>query len=137
MTFTRVVLFAAAVSLLVPAAALAKGKVGLWSSTTTMTATGLPAQSRAATYCMTAAEVASNTPSDAPGCAYSNVTVNGRTFSADMVCSGQVSASGHTDTTYDTDTHYTSTVTMNVQGATLVNSVEGRWLKDDCSGAQH
>ncbi|HEY0302531.1 MAG TPA: DUF3617 domain-containing protein [Rhizomicrobium sp.] len=127
-----------AAALLLPGAALAAhGKAGLWSSTTTMTMPGMPAQSRAATYCMTQAEVASEAPAADPrsGCVYKNMSVQGRTYNADMVCTGQFKGTGRFSTTYDSDTHYTATIAIAGEGFSMTNAVEGKWLKADCAGA--
>ncbi|HXC55705.1 MAG TPA: DUF3617 domain-containing protein [Rhizomicrobium sp.] len=136
MVFRRVIL-GAVTALLLPAAALAAhGKVGLWSSTTSVAIPGMPAQTHTATYCMTAAEVGSDTPrSTNPSCVYQNVHVSGHTFSADMVCKGQFNATGHFTSTYDSDTHYTAEIAIATNGMTMTNTVDGKWLKADCGGA--
>ena len=129
----------AVVLLFVPGAALAAhGKAGLWSSTTTMTMTDVPPQTHSATFCMTAAQVNSDTPvSQNPDCTYINVKVSGHTMSADMVCKGKFNATGHFSSTYDSDTHYTARMSMVTEGVTMNNAVEGRWVKADCTGAEH
>lgn len=131
--------FALSLVVLAPASALAAhGKAGLWSSTTTANMPGMAPQSNTSTYCMTPAEVASDMPADRnPGCKYQNVSVSGRTFNADMICTGQFEATGHLTTTYDSDTHYTATMTINTGGMAMTNAVEGKWVKADCAGAQH
>jgi hypothetical protein len=138
MSAKRAALIAAAIFLAPAAAFAAHGKVGLWSSTTTANIPGLPPQKQTSTYCMTQAEVNSNEPVNRnPDCTYSNVRSDGRTFSADMVCKGQLNATGHLTTTYDSDTHYTASVTINTGDTSLTNAVEGKWVKADCAGAQH
>ncbi|MBV9043956.1 MAG: DUF3617 domain-containing protein [Alphaproteobacteria bacterium] len=125
---------------LVPTAAWAgHGKVGLWETNTTVSMQGMPPQTHAATYCMTAAEVASDTPPASANnpCTYTNVSHAGNTITADMVCKGQMNGTGHFSTTYDTDTHYTANISIAMEGMTMTNTVEGRWLKADCAGAQH
>ncbi len=132
-------MLAAAVLLLPGAALAAHGKAGLWSSTTTMTMPNVPPQSHTATFCMTAADVNSNAPpaDHNSGCSYKNVSVTGRTYSADMVCTGDFKGSGHVSTTYDSDTHYNATIAIAGEGFNLTNQVEGKWLKPDCAGATH
>jgi hypothetical protein len=129
-------LLAAAV-LLVPGAALAAhGRVGLWESTTSVTMAGMPPQAHKATYCMTAAEVASDAaPGGNPNCTYQNAHVQGHTYSADMVCTGTFQAKGHFTSTYDSDTHFTAVISMTGDGFAMTNNVEGKWLKADCAGA--
>ncbi len=138
MSLKSVALLAAAV-LFVPGAALAAhGKVGLWESTTSVSMPGMPAQApHKATYCMTADQVKADTPpTDArSGCTYKNVSVQGHTFTADMVCTGQFTATGHFTSTYDNDTHYTATIGIAGDGFSMTNKIEGRWLKADCAGA--
>jgi hypothetical protein len=130
------VLLAAAVLLAPGAAFAAHGKVGTWSSTTNMSMPGMPAQAHTATYCMTAAEVnADAAPGGNPNCTYQNAHVDGHTYSADMVCTGTFEAKGHFTSTYDTDTHFTAKITLVTNGMTMTNTVEGKWLKADCTGA--
>lgn len=138
MSFKRIVLLAG-VAAFVPVAALAAhGKAGLWSSTTTVDLRGMPPQSHTATYCMTQAEVNSDTPANRnPDCKYQNVQVNGHMFSADMICTGKFKATGHFQSTYDSDTHYTATVAINTGEMSMTNKIEGKWLRADCAGATH
>ncbi|MEJ1969978.1 MAG: DUF3617 domain-containing protein [Rhizomicrobium sp.] len=139
----RNILFAAAAVCLVPAAALAAhGKVGLWSSTTTVTMPGMQGmapQTHTATYCMTAAQVNSDSPAGErnPSCTYQNIHIDGHAYSADMVCTGQLNATGHFSSTYDSDTHYTATVSIQTNGMAMTNQIDGKWLKADCAGAEH
>ena len=136
----RSVVFLFAAVLLAPGAALAAhGKVGLWSTTTTMAMPGMGPQTHTATYCMTAAEVTSDAPvaDSNSGCTYKNVSVQGHTYTADMVCSGQFKGTGHFRSTYDSDTHYNATVAIAGEGFSMTNQVEGKWLKADCGGATH
>ncbi len=129
----------AAAAILVPTAALAgHGKVGLWQSTTTMTMNGTPPQTHSSTFCMTQAQVLSDAPQGGnPGCTYQNMHADAHTVTADMVCHGQLEATGHFSTTYDSDTHYLAKFSIVTGGMTMNNSVEGTWLKADCAGAMH
>lgn len=130
----------AAVLLLVPVAALAShGKAGLWSSTTTVTMPGMPPQVHTSTYCMTPQQVSSDQPVADPhsGCTYSNVRLSGHTMNADMTCTGQMNATGHFSSTYDSDTHFTATIAIAGQGFSMNNNVDGHWVKGDCAGADH
>jgi len=136
----KVIGFSAAALLLVPGVALAAhGKVGLWSSTTTVTIPGMPPQVHNTTYCMTPQQVNSDTPTADPqsGCTYSNVQVIGHSMSADMTCTGQMKATGHFSSTYDSDTHFTATIAIAGQGFSMNNSIDGHWVKADCAGAEH
>ena len=136
------------------------GKVGQWSVTVTMGGgekfpdmTKMPADVQARMkamgmtsngnsmnidHCMTAEEVANDTlMTQDKTCKLSNQKVTGHTMSADMVCKGQFSATGHFETTYDSDTHYTAKISMQVQGMSMTTTVDGHWLKSDCGGAAH
>ncbi|MEI9993802.1 MAG: DUF3617 domain-containing protein [Rhizomicrobium sp.] len=128
-----------ALAALAPVAALGgHGKAGLWSSTTTMSMPTMAAQTHSATYCMTPAEVKTDAPP--PGnkeCSYQNVRLQGHAMSADMVCHGQFEATGHFESDYDSDTHYTAKITIDTGGMKMTNTVEGHWLKADCAGASH
>ncbi len=129
----------AAVLILAPGAAFAAhGKVGLWTSTTSMSMPGMPPQTQSSTYCMTAADVKADTPAadSRSGCAYENATVHGHTYSADMVCKGNFQGRGHIVSTYDNDTHFTAKITIVGEGVSMTNTVEGKWLKADCAGAE-
>ncbi len=139
MPIGRLAAVAALVFLLPSSALAAHGKAGLWSSTTTMSMPGMGPQSRSATYCMTQAEVNSDNPASNrnPNCTYSNVRVEGRSYSADMVCTGQLNATGHFAATYDSDTHFTATNTVVTNGMTMTNTIEGKWVRADCAGAEH
>ena len=130
---------ATACLLLAPVAALAAhGKVGLWSATTTVSMSGMAPQTHAATFCMTAADVSTDAPrADNPDCSYDNVHVSGGTIDADMVCHGQFNATGHFQSVYDSETHYTAHITIKTDQMTMANSVDGEWLRADCAGATH
>ncbi|HEY0106941.1 MAG TPA: DUF3617 domain-containing protein [Rhizomicrobium sp.] len=124
------------------AALAAHGKAGLWSTTTTMTMSGMegmkmPPQTHAGTFCMTQQAVNADAPPkpESPSCQVQNVRHAGNTVSADMVCHGQMEATGHFSTTYDSDTHYRAQMSMAMQGMTMNNAIEGKWLKADCAGA--
>jgi len=116
---------------------------GLWNTTTTMTMSGvqgmnMPPQTHSATFCMTAAEASSAAPRPPnPSCAVQNIRNDGHTVSADMVCHGQMEGTGHFSTTYDSDTHYRATMSMAMNGMSMNNAIEGKWLKADCAGASH
>jgi hypothetical protein len=140
MAFKHLVLTAAALALLMPGAALAShGKAGLWSTSSTMATNGMPPRTNTATYCMTQAQVNSDKPppSENHDCTMVNARTSGHTMSADMVCKGSFNATGHFETTYDSDTHYTAKISMQVQGMSMNTTVDGHWLKTDCGGAMH
>lgn len=139
MTLKTAVFLAMAAPLFISTAALAAhGKAGLWSSTTTVTVPGVAPQAHQSTYCMTPAQVNSDAPVSDPrsGCAYSNVRVSGQTMTADMTCTGQLSAIGHFAATYDSPTHFTASIDIAGQGFNMTNKIDGHWVKDDCAGAQ-
>lgn len=128
---------AVAVLMFAPLPALAAhGKAGLWSSTTTMSMASVPPQTRSATYCMTQAQVNSDTPpANSPDCSYKNVHIDGHAMSADLVCHGSFEATGHFTSTYDGDSHYVAHIAMTTSGMSMTNTIEGKWLKADCAGA--
>ncbi len=135
----------AAAAVLAPTAALAgHGKVGLWSTTSTMTmnmqgTANMAPQTHSATFCMTAQQVSSDAPPppENPSCTMQNVHSDGHTVTADMVCHGQMEGTGHFSTTYDSDTHYRAQFSMAMNGMTMNSAIEGKWLKPDCAGATH
>jgi len=142
----RMMVTVALLALMLPGAAFAgHGKQGLWQVTTTLSMPSMPnmaPQSNVTTRCMTADEVASDGPSkpESPDCQISNVSINpaSHSYSADMVCSGQTAGHGHLQTTYDSDTHYSGTMSFTMANGTSVqNNFEGKWMTADCAGAAH
>jgi hypothetical protein len=142
----KIVVSASLLVLIAPVAALAgHGKAGLWQVTTTLSMPSMPnmaPQSNATTRCMTADEVASDGPAkpESPDCQISNVSVSpaSHSYSADMVCTGQTAGRGHLQTTYDSDTHYSGTMSfMMANGTAVQNNFEGKWMSADCAGAAH
>lgn len=145
-TQSRLLAAVALVALTLPDAAFAgHGKQGLWQVTTTLSMPTMPnmaPQTNTTTRCMTAEEVASDGPSkpESPDCQISNVSINpsAHSYSADMVCSGQTSGHGHLQTTYDSDAHYSGTMSFTMANGTSVqNNFEGKWMTADCAGAAH
>ncbi|HKD47359.1 MAG TPA: DUF3617 domain-containing protein [Rhizomicrobium sp.] len=147
------------------AAFASHGRVGLWSVTITMggTAPAMPdlsklppevaARMRAmgmstngnsitTQHCMTAQEVATDTPhidsNNSDDCTVSNVMHQGNAMSADMSCRGNFKGSGHMQFTYDSDSHYagqlTMTGTVNGQPISREQKFDGHWLSADCKG---
>jgi Protein of unknown function (DUF3617) len=157
---------AAAVVLGSVGAALAHGKVGLWSITVTMKSSAMPdiakmspqaqAQLRqmglfngkgtqvTGQHCMTAAEVAVNDFSAAQRkdktCKIVSQKISGGAMEADMVCSGDLKGKGHMKFVFDSDTHYFGQMTMTgMHGSQPVNNnetFEGHWVKADCAGVK-
>jgi hypothetical protein len=56
-------------------------------------------------------------------------------MSADMTCKGAMNATGHYSSTYDSDTHFVAKINIAMQGMSMVNTIEGHWVKADCTGA--
>jgi uncharacterized protein DUF3617 len=140
MAFKHLVLTAAALALFAPGAALAAhGKAGLWSSTSTVAMNGMPPRTTTATYCMTQAQVTSDKPppSENHDCTMLHERTTGHTMSADMVCKGSFNATGHFESTFDSDTHYTTKITMRMEGMATSTTIDGHWVKTDCGGAMH
>jgi hypothetical protein len=150
------------------AAFASHGRVGLWSVTVTMggaapampdlsklppevaahmKAMGMSMNGNSITtqHCMTAQEVATDTPhldsNNNDECAMSNVTHQGNSMSADMACHGNFKGSGHMQITYDSDAHYagelTMTGTVNGQPISREQKFDGRWISADCKGLTH
>lgn len=146
-----------------PAALAAHGKVGTWEVTTKMGGAGMPAmpdmsklppevQARMKThgvqmnrgggmtakYCMTQDQVANDKPpmTHKGPCEAQNLKVKGNTFSADVVCKGEMKGKGHVEFTFDTPEHYVGrqTMTMSMDGQPMTHemNMEGRWLSADC-----
>ncbi len=126
-------------------AAVAHGKVGLWSITLTMKSTAIP-QGMHVTgqHCMTAAEVAVNDFSAAQRkdktCKIVSQKITGGSMEADLVCSGDLNGKGHMKFVFDSDTHYTGKMSMTgVHNGKVLSSEEtfdGHWVKVDCAGVK-
>jgi hypothetical protein len=154
----------AAAAVAIPAIA-SHGKVGLWSITVTMNMAGMPDMSKlppeaqaamrahgvsanghtmTVQHCMTQEEVDAIKPPpmrNGQDCKMSNLRAVGQSFSADLVCTGELSATGHFDISYDSAEHYTGKVsfTGTEQGHPISNTttMEGRWVSADCKGVTH
>lgn len=96
-------------------------------------------------HCMTAEEVATDTPHlDATaneGCTMSNVVHQGNSMTADMSCHGNFKGSGHMQFNYDSDTHYSGELIMtgsvNGQPMNRDQKFDGNWVSRDCKGIAH
>ena len=169
MPFSKRILFCgASVATLAIAAVPAiasHGKVGLWSVTVTMNMPGmpdiskLPPEAQAAMrargmsvngrtmtvqHCMTQEEVNAIKPPpmrNGQECKMSNVKAVGQSFSADLVCTGEMNATGHFEITYDSPEHYTGrqsfTGTQEGHPINATTTMEGRWVSADCKGVSH
>jgi len=90
--------------------------------------------------CVTPEEA--NTDSPPPpdrqrACQMQNLKRDGHTFTADMVCSGEMQGSGHMSVTYDSDEHYSgkmefSGTSEHLGEVATSNEFSGRWLGADC-----
>lgn len=162
--------FTAACAILVAAipASANHGKVGLWKITITMphgimgggmdmsklppqvrarmAAAGMSGNTMSVEHCMTATEVAANMPHvDRPHgksqCKPTNLKVSGNTMSTDMVCTGDFVATGHSQFTYDSDTHYSGEIKMKgtAHGHAIDQDekIEGRWVSASCGSVTH
>ena len=144
-----------------PIALASHGKAGLWEVTTTMNMPNMPqippaqmAQMQAmgmhmpmghtmtVQHCMTAAEVASDTPPrhGNKDCSLTNVKLDGPTCSGDEICHGNFEGQGHFSVTYDGDEHYRGATSMTGSAdgrpMNVSNSFEGRWVSADCGGVR-
>jgi len=150
---------------LTPAALAAHGKAGLWE-VAIQTGGGMAAmpdmskmppqvqaQMRAhgvhmggntitTKYCMTAADVANDAPAfkHESNCKPENVKVMGNTYSADVVCTGKLTARGHIHITYSSPVHYSGTQTtmMMMDGRTMntTTNMDARWVSPDCGSVK-
>ena len=126
-------------------AALAHGKVGLWSVTLTVKSTSIP-QGMHVTgqHCMTAAEVAVNDFSAAQRkdktCKIVSQKISGGSMEANLVCSGDLNGKGYMKFVFDSDTHYSGKMSMTgVHAGKPLSSEEtfdGHWIKADCAGVK-
>jgi hypothetical protein len=165
MATMRVVLIGAAcAALLTPVALAAHGKVGTWEITTKMGGGGMPAmpdiskmppevQARmkahgvqmnagggmTAKFCMTADQVNNDKPllNHRGSCETENVKLTGNTFSANVVCKGQMNGKGHIEVTFDSAEHYSGrqTMSMNMNGQQMTHdmTMDARWLTPACT----
>lgn len=154
-------------ALALPASAwAAHGKVGLWQITVTMQAPGRPMPNLSAAdraqmealgvklpnghtvtmqHCMTKAEVNSDAlhamQEPEAGCELANKATRGHTYSANMVCTGEMKGKGHVMVSYDTSEHYTGKMTFsgtsNGRPANIVNLFDGKWVSADCGNVRH
>jgi hypothetical protein len=162
--------FLAAVAITLPLAfstqALADhGKAGLWSIDMTiagqntanmppavadqMRAKGLiPNASGGFTLqrCMTQAEVQDDSKiinaSANKDCQVTNQKREGQTVSASLVCKGQINGTGQVSIRYDSDTHYTSKMTIVASGPDgkpmqQNQTFEGHWVSATCPAQKH
>lgn len=161
------VIGAACAVLLAPAAFAGHGKVGTWQVTTKMggmdnsmakmpdmskmppevqarmKAHGMqmnPGGGMTTKYCMTEEQVKNDKPQltrpDSP-CKVVNMVVKGNTFSADIVCTGEMNGKGHTEMTFDSPEHYSGhqTMTMTREGRTMTHEMfmDAKWLSPTCT----
>lgn len=139
------------------------GKVGLWKVTVTMQGmrASIPEADRAqlkamgvqmpnsrtitTQHCMTKAEVNSGAlhavQQPGSGCVLKNKMTSGQTYSADMVCNGEMKGRGRVSVSYDSPKHYIGKMTFagtaHGRPANLANQFEGRWVSADCGGVSH
>lgn len=97
-------------------------------------------------HCMTAAEVADDSKmmdtSNNKNCSVTNRQISGHTMTADLVCKGQMTGSGHVSVNYDSDTHYTGQLTMSgktADGTPIAQDqkFEGHWVSATCGSVTH
>jgi hypothetical protein len=93
--------------------------------------------------CMTQAEVNNDKPdlSRAPNCKTTNVRMSGRTFSADLTCTGTMNATGHVQVTYDSPEHYAGSETVNgtIHGHPVNSTTRfsARWISPNCGNVHN
>lgn len=97
-------------------------------------------------HCMTAAEVADDSKmmdtSSNKDCEVANRRVTGHAMTADLICKGQMTGTGHVSVNYDSDTHYTGE--MSISGKTADGTpisqeqrFEGHWVSASCGSVSH
>lgn len=149
----------AVVALTIPAMAGGFGKAGLWQMTLKdkakmATFDSMPPQMRAefakqgmtmgpggfvTKFCMTPEDVAKNKLNlgdEGGNCKTVNVKFDGKKYSADIVCTGENRGKGHTELTFESQTHYFGTQKMDImedgamthQNATM----DARWIGPNC-----
>lgn len=127
-------LFAFALS---PAALAGHGKAGLWQTTIQVAGHSMTHKS-----CMTAADVAADKPvyKQQPNCTVQNQKMAGNTYSADVVCTGQMSMKSHMQITWDSAEHYSvlQSTDMNMGGQAMHTSTnfESKWISPDCGSTK-
>lgn len=157
---------ALAAALLSTAAWADHGKAGLWRVTVTLHSNdrALPqmsasdrAQMKAlgvempnnhtvtTEHCMTEEEVKADAlhaiQQRGAGCVLKNRTKSGQTYSADMVCNGEMKGQGHVTVTYDTNEHYSGKMTFrgtsHGRPADITNLFDGSWIAASCGNVRH
>jgi hypothetical protein len=91
-------------------------------------------------HCMTAEEVHADAlhamSQSGSGCKLENKRMHGQSYSADMICSGELKGRGHVQVSYDSPEHYSGQMTFagtsHGQPANIKNVYEGHWVKADC-----
>ena len=166
MHIVRFAAIGAALTLAVcPAAMAGHGKVGTWEVTMKMGGDGMPAmpdmskmppeaQARmkahgvtmnggggmTSRFCMTQEQVNGDKPpmTHRDNCKTENVKTSGNTFSADVICTGQMKSKGHMEFTFSSPEHYsghmTNTVTM--EGGQQMNhdmTMDAHWVSATCT----
>ena len=164
MKAVRVLILGAVLGVSAPIIAWAShGKVGLWEVTVQNDMGGMsgmpdmskmPPQVRAqieamhrngttVRHCMTAAEVNNDKPNltRAANCKTTNVRMSGRTFSADLACTGKMNTTGHVQVTYDSPEHYTGSETINgtIHGRPVNSTTRfsARWISPNCGNVHY
>jgi len=153
----------AAVGLFVSGALASHGKAGLWSITTKMDMgaamaqmpdmSQLPPEVRARMqampnhgttiqHCMTQDEVDQDKPPmTRKECKLVKSSVVGHTFTGDVACSGEFTATGHVQVTYDSNEHYAGSMDMRAihdgQPMNMHSSFEGKWISASCGNVTH
>ncbi|MGH6887886.1 MAG: DUF3617 domain-containing protein [Rhizomicrobium sp.] len=93
-------------------------------------------------HCVTPADAANDKPPPMHNkdCAMRNMVFNARTFSADMVCTGEHQAQGHVSVTFDGDTHYSGSTSFNAaangRSMAMGSTFEARWISADCGSVE-
>ncbi|MDR3415322.1 MAG: DUF3617 domain-containing protein [Nevskia sp.] len=94
--------------------------------------------------CVTPAQAALTAPPELDlqqGCLVRNVKHSGRSYTADLACSGDMQGSGHVSVTYDNDEHYSGSIQFagkNADGGPTETRTDfsGRWQAADCGAVR-
>lgn len=155
-----------AVAAAAPLSALAytHGKPGLWTVTTDMKFTKggpqIPPEALAmmkqrgmkipgqepltSDICITPEQAAQDEPpkpQQRGACDMQNLKRDGKTFTGDLVCHGEMEGSGHMKVTYDSDEHYAGGMQFSgtsKQGGPMEweNNFSGQWKSTDCGAVK-
>lgn len=127
---------ALAAAILVGLAAPVLAEPGVrWEMTTKMTMAGMSMPGQSTTACLPKAATQDDMPSGIPdeqNCQVSNKRTVGSTTSFDIRCTGDEPMTGRVETTFHGPDHYTSVMTMTMDGEPMTMTSTARKIGGDC-----